>query len=190
MGRGNNWLGKKSYKMTERETLYWIKGNLASYISQALKPPYTIDWIAAMVMRETGILITRWGSKVLVRDMHALMRGDYSQRPGEKEKSYHGYGYMQADIGSYPDFVKSGDWKDPSKVFPFAIKVLEEKRIYIQKNSLVTGEELEKAITEAYNAGQGRALKDLADGHIDDTYTYNHDYVKEVWRFRSIYKTL
>lgn len=179
--------------MTERETLFWIRNNLAPFINQALQPGllYSGDWIAGMVMREVGFKIMELGDRVLVRDMHALMRGDYSQRPGEKDKSYHGYGYMQIDIASYPDFVKSGDWKDPLKTFKKAIQILEEKRIYIQSKSQVTGEELCKAITEGYNAGQGRAISDLSDnGQIDDKYTFNHDYVKEVWRYRQLYTTL
>lgn len=179
--------------MTERETLYWIRNNLSPFIQEAIKGTiYTEDWIAAMVMRETGFLITRYAiAKVFVRDTHAMMKGDYGQRKGESEKSYHGFSYMQIDIGSYPDFVKSGDWKDPAKVFPFAVKVLEEKRIYLQSHAVFTDPELlNRAITGAYNCGQGNILKALANNKDVDTYTYNHDYVKEVYRYREIYKNL
>lgn len=177
--------------MTERQTLFWIKANLSSYISQAIKPGmiYSEDWIAGMVMRETGFKIMKYAG-LTFSEVCLQMKGDWSKRIHDAEPRYHGYGFMQIDIDSYPDFVASGDWKDPLKTFNQGIKVLEEKRFYIQSKSSVGGEELFKAITAAYNSGQGNAVKDLADGHIDDTYTFNHDYVKEVWRFRKLYTAL
>lgn len=179
--------------MTERETMYWIRNNLSPFISESVKGTiYTEDWIGGMVMRETGILIMRYSqARVFPKTIHEMMKGDYGQRKGELEKSYHGFGYMQIDIGSYPEFVKSGEWKDPAKVFPFALKVLEEKRIYLQSHAVFSDPELlNKAITAAYNCGQGNVLKALANNKDVDTYTFNHDYVKEIWRFREIYQRL
>jgi hypothetical protein len=186
--------------MTERETLLWIKTNLGPSIDRALiharekfpDHPYTRDWLAGIIMRETGFLIARYvkaGTTPAI--IHTLMRGDYGQRPGEKEKSYHGYGYPQIDIGSYPDFVRSGDWKDPFKTVCKAIAVLEEKRAYLEpKFPNLQGDSLHRAITAAYNCGQGNVAHVLQEGKDIDARTYNHDYSREVWRFRELYNTL
>lgn len=185
--------------MTEKQVIQWIIINLGPHIDKALlqarlKNPdllYTKDWLAGMAYRETGFLINRYVSqKLKPENIHTLMRGDYGQRPGETEKSYHGFGYWQIDIGSYPDFVKSGDWKDPYKTCVKAISVLEEKRLYLQsKLPAMVGEGLHRAITAAYNCGQGNVFKALKAGKDVDIYTHQHDYSKEVWRFREIAKT-
>lgn len=186
--------------MTERDILSWINTNLGSTIDKAIvharekfsDHPYTKDWLAAMAMRETGFKIaefTKLGKKP--EAIHAIMRGDYGQRDGEKEKSYHGYGYWQIDIGSYPAFIKSGDWKDPFKTCLKAIAVLEEKRLYLEpKFPNLKGDSLHRAITAAYNAGQGNIAKVLAEGKDIDARTYNHDYSAEVWRFREIFNSI
>lgn len=186
--------------MTEREILAWIKINLGPIIDKALAEArvkntallYTRDWLAAMVMRETGFLIARYVQKKLKIDViHSLMKGDYNQRKGETEKSYHGFGYWQIDIGSFPDFVKSGDWKDPFKTCVKAIAVLEGKRIFLQKAfPALTGEELARAVTAAYNCGEGNVKKVLLAKQDIDSRTHQKNYSKEVWRFREIFKSL
>jgi hypothetical protein len=89
---------------------------------------YTPDWLAGIAYRETGGLINKYGNVGTKPEiMHTIMRGDFSKRTGEKEASFHGYGYWQIDIGSFPEFVKSGDWKDPLKCCIKAIDVLESK---------------------------------------------------------------
>lgn len=186
--------------MTERSILSWINRELGPIIDQAIeeakkKNPdliYTRDWLAAMCMRETGFLIARYakqGMKVAI--IHTLMRGDYSQRPGEKEKSYHGYGYWQIDIASYPQYVKSGDWKDPLKTCAMAISVLEEKRKYLEPRfANLKGDSLHRAVTAAYNCGQGNVAKVLREGKDIDARTHNMDYSAEVWRYRQIFNSL
>ena len=46
----------------------------------------------------------------------------------------HGYGLMQIDDRSYPDFIKSGDWKDPRENIFKGAEVLDEKFRYISGN--------------------------------------------------------
>lgn len=185
--------------MTERDILQWININLGAAIDRAIvhakenfpSHPYSKDWIAGIIMRETGFHIARYVKEGAKPDIiHTLMRGDYSQRQGEKEKSYHGYGYTQIDIGSYPDFVKSGNWKDPFKTFVKAITVLEEKRLYLEPRfPNLRGDGLHRAITAAYNCGQGRVAQALNQGKDIDAFTYNHDYSAEVWRFRQLFNS-
>lgn len=154
-------------------------------------PLYTEDWLAGMVMRETGILIMKYASKYAVPFINLKMRGDYGERASDPEEIYHGYGYMQIDIDSYPQFVNSGDWRDPYKTFVKAIEVLNEKRSYLlPKFPGYPPETINRAITAAYNCGQGNVAKALKNGKDVDYYTFNHDYSAEVWRFRGIYKSL
>lgn len=179
--------------MTERQAIFWIKDNLGPLIVKAIagRPGviYTEDWLAAMAYRETGILILRYQGKPL-NIIAPLMQGDYGQRPGENENIYHGFGFWQIDKDSFPDFVKSGDWKDAFKSCVNVIKILEEKRIYLQAHfPALTGDEINRAITASYNCGQGNELKALEEGKDVDVYTFNHDYSAEVWRFREIYKS-
>jgi hypothetical protein len=186
--------------MTERDILKWINLNLSNAIDKAIahareKYPdliYTKDWLAAMAMRETGFKIAEFvklGKKP--EAIHTIMRGDYGQRKGDVEKCYHGFGYWQIDIASYPDFVKSGDWKDPFKTCRKAISVLEEKRLYLApKFPNLQGDSLCRAITAAYNCGQGNVAKVLRVGQDIDARTYNRDYSAEVWRFRQIFNSL
>jgi len=186
--------------MTERDILIWINVNLGPTIDKAIEHaqqkypfhPYTRDWLAAMAMRETGFLIARYvGKKMSLDVIHSLMKGDYGQRPGEKEKSYHGFGYWQIDIASYPDYVKSGDWKDPYKTCLKAIAVLEEKRAYLEpKFPNLKGDSLYRAVTAAFNCGQGNISKVLKEGKDIDDRTHGKDYSREVWRFRAIFNSL
>lgn len=186
--------------MTEKEILRWIGANLGPTIDKVLeearvKNPdllYTKDLVAGIIMRETGLLIARYvPQKMKPEVIHTLMKGDFSQRKGEVEKSYHGFGYPQIDIASYPIFIKSGDWKDPYKVLRMAVAVLEEKRLYLEpKFPNVKGDSLMRAITAAYNCGQGNVAKVLRDGLDIDARTHGKDYSREVWRFRAIFNSL
>ena len=174
--------------MTERKALYWIKDNLGPAIQQALASfpgvIYTEDWLASMSYREIGHLIHRYDGKP-VKTIAPLIKGDYAN--GEPN----GFGFWQIDRRSYPAFVKSGGWMNPLKCCMQAIEVLEEKRIYLQKQfPNLAGEALKRAITAAYNCGQGNVTKALKSGKDVDAFTFKSDYSKEVWRFREIYKSL
>jgi hypothetical protein len=186
--------------MTTRGILIWIHVNLLSSIQGAIaeakkKNPallYTPDWLAGIAYRETGGLINKYGNVGTKPEiMHTIMRGDFSKRTGEKEASFHGYGYWQIDIGSFPEFVKSGDWKDPLKCCIKAIDVLEGKRLYLEsKLPKLGGEDLQRAITAAYNCGEGNVTKVLLAGQDVDTRTTGHNYSAEVWQRRSFYKQI
>jgi hypothetical protein len=190
--------------MTEKQVLRWIKLHLSQYIVQAIaeakeKNPtliYTEDWLSGITYRETGFLIARYVMQAVNPNViHTLMRGDYNQRKGENEKSYHGFGYTQIDIGSFPEFVKSGKWKDPLECYRMSISVLEGKRKYLFasgrfKEKDFTQEMVHRAITAAYNCGEGNVSKVLREGRDVDLRTHQHNYSKEVWRFRGIYREL
>lgn len=184
--------------MTNQQILSWIKNNLAIFINQAIseKPGilYTEDWLAAITCRETGDLIARYVTKnpgISATDLAALMRGDFTQRPGETQKQYHGYGYIQVDTGSFPAFISSGDWKDPLKCYRMAIAILEGKRKYLlQHFPVITGDSLAHYITAAYNCGEGHEAKAVTRELDPDAYTTGHNYSSQVWQFRDIYNSL
>ena len=176
--------------MTEKQILQWIKTNLSPIIDKAITDSgdviYTTDLLAAMAMREVNFLIARNHTKPF-HVVCELMKGDYGQRPGEKQKSYHGFGFWQIDTGSFPDFIKSGDWQNPYKCCLKAISVLEGKRKYL--TSKLPDVPL-NAIVAAYNCGEGNVYKAIKKGLDVDTYTHNHDYSKEVFRYKDIYNTI
>jgi hypothetical protein len=178
--------------MTETSILKWIKDNLSPVIIPAIQGTiYTEDWLGAMAYRETGELIARYAPKGLnLESISALMKGDYTQRHNDKQKEYHGFSFWQIDIDSFPDFVSSGDWKNPVKAVFKAVQVLEGKRKYIITHAQIQGDLLNRAITSAYNAGEGNAIKCISRKLDIDTYTTGHNYSKDVWRLREIYKTL
>lgn len=186
--------------MTNIDILKWIRKNLSPFIQKAVaaRPGciYTEDWLAGICCREVGGLISKYafspaGNAIDVMTVCSLMRGDYSQRPGESEKSYHGYGVTQIDIASFPEFVRSGDWKDPLKCFIKSIDVLNSARTYlINHEPGIAGEMLNHYITAAYNCGPGNEAKVIAR-HLDpDAYTTNHDYAKAVFQFADAYRAL
>jgi len=43
------------------------------------------------------------------------MKGDYGKRPADAAKQYHGFGFWQIDIASFPSFISSGKWVDPAQ---------------------------------------------------------------------------
>lgn len=184
--------------MTNTQILAWIKKNLGPIMQETIAAAkvknvdllYTEDWLGAIACRETGGLIARYPNAPL-SDVSSVMRGDYTQRPGETEKQYHGFGFWQVDIGSFPAFVRSGDWKDPAKACTMAIAILEGKRQYLQAHfPQLSGDELDRAITAAYNCGEGNVGKQLTAGLDIDGRTADHNYSKNVWEFRTIYQTL
>lgn len=181
--------------MSDTDVLKWISKNVSGIILRALSErpdaPYTDELLAGITCRETGDLIQRHiNDKTPTNDMFALMRGDYTQRPGETEKQYHGFGLTQIDINSFPDFVKSGDWKNPLKCYLKTIDVLEGKRKYILSKTGNTLANPIKFVIAAYNCGEGNELK-VISRHLDaDAYTTGHDYSTAVYEFAEIYKNL
>jgi hypothetical protein len=177
--------------MKERELLQLLLDNLKDYIEPVVKDTrYDLAWIIALANRECGWKVAQQLNKGMsITDSLTNMKGDYISGKG-----YQGYSPFQIDIKSYPDFINSGDWKDLEKAAEKCINVLEEKR-----KSLVsygwTEDKLgltlfNRAITAAYNCGQGNVNKALKNGKDVDAYTFNHDYSKDIFRAISIVNEL
>jgi hypothetical protein len=177
--------------MTEKQILQWIQSNLKQSILPALPGTiYTEDWLGAMACREVGGLINRYRATKKPAEIFPLLKGDYTQRPGETEKQYHGFGPWQIDVNTDIHFINAGEWMDPHAAAMKAVQVLESKRRYLTTHTALSGEPLARAITAAYNCGEGNIVKVIARGLDIDAYTANHNYSADVFRMREIYKTL
>lgn len=186
--------------MTEIQVLQWIKTNVAPFIRQAISDSqkanlnllYTEDWLAAICMRETGGKIAKkLGQGFTVPGIWVEMKGDYTQRHGEPAPKYHGFSLFQIDIASFPEWIKAGRWTDPYQSALKAISVLEGKRRYIQSQVHdLAGEALERAITAAYNCGEGNTVKSLLAKRDVDSTTTEKNYSADVFRLRALYKAL
>jgi hypothetical protein len=186
--------------MTERAISFWIRDNLSEHIRKALDlhkklNPHLI-WteadLAGIAQREVGFLIVRYvGKKMKFDTICSLMKGDYVQREGEKEKQYHGFSFWQLDTNSHLEFIKTGEWKNPFKACYRAISALESKMEWLLKNvQEFNGVSIHQATIAAYNCGEKNVQKVLQKEQDIDSRTYNKDYSKEVLRFSEIYKNL
>lgn len=118
-----------------------------------LKIPCEI--LLAIASRETGI-----------QDV----RGDL------RNGTYHGFGVMQVDVGTDPDFCCA--WT-PGKVqesIDRAGAILAEKRSYLAKKKVTDW----KAIAAAYNAGQGKVFELIKAGKNPDLVTNRGNYGSDV----------
>jgi hypothetical protein len=179
----------------DNKMMQWIKVNLGPIIINAVaNTPYSEDWLAGMCARETGFLFTRYVNQQMpFAQICNLMKGDYGKRPGEIAKQYHGFGFWQIDINSFPVFINSGKWVEPLATAQMAITVLNGKRNYLEKKGWrdsLSESNWERAITAAYNCGEGNVQKALSQNRDIDCYTFSKDYSKEVFRYRIIYQNL
>lgn len=188
--------------MTERQIMQWYKSNLKDAVDKAIafkkeKQPdllYTTDWLLAMAYRETWTLMVRYiQNKIFLENILPIVKGDYNKRPADKEKIFHGYGFWQIDIASYPDFIKSGDWKDPFKCCCKAIDVLEEKRKSLLKHFKPENIDVEtwhRMITASYNCGAGNVTEAVKASQSIDSRTHEKNYSNKVWEYRTLYNSL
>ena len=182
---------------TEKDILIWIHDNLGSEIRKLTDEKYketlyTESLIAGLITRETGFLILRYANRGMnVNEIAARMKGDYGRRPGESSARYHGFGFVQIDIHSYPELINSTPLEDYPAYLEKAILVLEEKRKSIERAGFTEeslgNEDFIRAILAAYNSGQGNVIRSLRRGRDVDTTTHQGDYSKDVMRLRYKY---
>lgn len=178
--------------MTEKEIIKWIDTNLGAAIDDAIAgTDFTRSLLVGMAYRETGFLIARYLRKGYTPStIHAAMKGDYGKRATDVIEQYHGYGYWQIDIASFPAFIASGDWRDPAKTALFAVKVLEGKRKFLRERFAMDDQRLLQASIAAYNCGEGNVKKAIEKDRDLDYYTHQKNYSREVLRFKAIAEQL
>lgn len=179
--------------MTSQQVLQWIKKELSEIIIKAISDSktthFTESLLAAIPCREVGNIIAKYAPNMPMMDISSLTRGDFTQRPNDKEKCYHGFSMYQIDIDSFPSFVKSGAWKDPYKACLMAISILEGKRKYIaSKCPNLTRNELMQATIAAYNCGEGNVVKTINAKQDIDSKTTGGDYSKCVLAYQKMYE--
>jgi transglycosylase-like protein with SLT domain len=120
----------------------------------------------------------------------------------------HGYGLMQIDNRSYPDWVNSGKWKDAESCINKGAEVLDSKRTEIQngigekltvktlagvsyefEGKQIVGADLLRVTVAAYNCGLW-AYYHFSKGHDVDRGTTGQDYSKDVLAKAARFKPL
>ena len=105
----------------------------------------------------------------------------------------HGFGLMQIDIRSYPDFCHSGGWRNVSLGIQTGAQVLDSKRTQIEhgvgNHLTVAGyqfvglplapAQLERCAVAAYNCGLW-AYYAFSKGQDPDRFTTGHNYSADV----------
>jgi hypothetical protein len=181
--------------MTEQAIITWLKNNVGAAIQQAITDTgeqlISADTLVGMAMRETGLKVMNLlGAGHTAPGLFTLIQGDWGKRATDARERYHGYGLWQIDVASYPDFVNSGDWKDPYKCCVKAIEVLNEKKKYLLERFPGLDSNPENFLMEivaAYNCGQGAEAMAIHLQKDVDARTFNNDYANEVFRFSGIF---
>jgi len=121
----------------------------------------------------------------------------------------HGYGLMQVDIRSYPEWVNAGNWKDAQSCISKGAEILASKRAGIQaavgrtnirlKTSAggvcsfdgapIAGDDLLRVSVAAYNCGMW-AYYHFSKGHDVDRGTTGQDYSKDVLAKTAVFRQL
>jgi hypothetical protein len=120
----------------------------------------------------------------------------------------HGYGLMQVDIGSFPNWCKSGAWKDPAQSILKGTEILAGKRNWLANNvgqsrgitdsrgirvrylaPLVADADELRVVIAMYNGGEWPVYK-YATNRDPDSSTTGRDYSKDVLERSEVFKSL
>lgn len=101
----------------------------------------------------------------------------------------HGYGIMQIDDRSFPDFCNSSQWKDAQANINFGAKVLSGKRNVLSQKG-VSEPILTRASVAAYNCGEGNVWKAISQGKDIDIFTAHQNYSSDVMSRTSTFAEL
>jgi len=185
---------------TNGDTLIWIYNNLGDTIREVTNvrfkdTRYTESWLAGQTCKEVGFLINRYANRAFsFKQISLNMKGDYGKRPGEAIARYHGFGYPQIDIGSYPDFINQTPLDNVIEWYIKMVRVLEEKRMYLESKgyteSKLGTDKFDRAIMASYNCGAGNVVKALNHESDVDYYTFQRVYSQDARKFRHVYYDL
>lgn len=165
----------------------WTNSQLSKQFSRAKD----LGWLPAIQSAATTYGLT---SAVLlaIASRETGLDPKYLRVSGDKNR---GFGLWQADIGSYPVWIKSGAWKDVQMSSMFAAKVLTDKLNEIKKFAerskvgLDDKQALRLAIA-AYNHGSKGVFADFKRGLDPDKGTTGHDYSKDTLNREEVFLEL
>jgi hypothetical protein len=100
--------------------------------------------------------------------------------PAGTGDSGHGRGLMQIDDGAFPEWIASGQWRDPAANIRFGAKVLAGNRRFFEEKIAGAGHLLISAAVASYNAGPGNVLASIRAGRDVDARTTGGDYSYDV----------
>jgi hypothetical protein len=180
--------------MTNQQIINWLKTNIGADVQRAIADTneqlFTPEIMIGMAMRETGLKVMELLNEGhTVPEIYSLIKGDYSKRLTDKEPIYHGYGLWQIDIGSFPEFVKSGDWIEPYQCCLKALTILNANKHYLLTRFPGLAENSDSFLMEiiaSYNTGAGSESKAIAAGSDVDSRTFNQDYSNSVLDFAAM----
>ena len=138
-------------------------GWLAFFEDAARKYGFPVELLLAISSRETNL---------------RNIKGDF------RDGIYHGYGVMQVDIGTNPDFCRAWTAEQVNESIECGCRVLAGKREYLARKQIT---EL-KALAAAYNTGEGNVSKSVAAGLDPDRTTTGRDYGRDVLARMEIFR--
>jgi hypothetical protein len=115
----------------------------------------------------------------------------YQSHPGDRG---HGFSMWQIDIGSYPDWIKTGAWRDVGQAVMKSAEVLNEKRNEVlalaKRNKLIlSSADVEQITIAAYNHGSRGSFLDYQRFRRPDRGTTGGDYSQDVLYRSDIFKS-
>ena len=108
------------------------------------------------------------------------IKGDF------RDGIYHGFGIMQVDIGTDPEFCKNWTPAKVTESIHRGTQILSGKRKFLATKNIT---EL-KAIAAAYNTGEGNVARSVAANQDPDRTTTGRDYGSDVLARMEIFKRL
>ncbi len=131
------------------------QGWIAHFQGAASKYQFPLELLLAIASRETNI---------------RNIKGDF------RDGIYHGYGVMQVDIGTAPEFCKAWTETDIEGSVDNGTKILNGKRQFLAGKQITALQ----AIAAAYNTGEGNVLRSVTAHQDPDHTTTGGDYGKDV----------
>jgi hypothetical protein len=102
------------------------------------------------------------------------IKGDY------QGGRYHGFGVMQVDIGTDPEFCASGKWKDPHLAIQRGTEILADKARELSRHAFPNDHDRLWTLAASYNHGAHGSLGDYIIHGNPDLHTTGHDYGRDV----------
>lgn len=143
------------------------EGWIATFREAAESHDFAPETLIAIASRETAM---------------RNIKGDW------RDGRWHGFGLMQIDIGSFPEWIATGEWKDPKKSIRKGADVLSTKRAQVIARKVPPKDALPVAIA-AYNAGVHAIDAYFKHGNPDRP-TTGHDYSQDVLKRAEEFKKL
>ena len=157
-----NWTEADLQKQLQNAT---DSGWIPFFEASATLHDFPLELLLAIASRETGM---------------KNIKGDF------RNGIWHGFGIMQVDIGTAPDFCKAWTPENVEGSIQLGVNILAGKRTYLAGKGITDV----KAIAAAYNTGEGNVAKSVAAGADPDRTTAGGNYGSDVLARRDAIATL